>query len=51
LQNLPALASELVQRRVAAIAAGGVSVFAAKAASTTIPLVFLVARFNQFERI
>ena len=39
--RLPELATELVQRRLAVIAAGGVSAFAAKAASTTVPIVFL----------
>jgi putative ABC transport system substrate-binding protein len=43
INRLPALATELVQRRVAVIATGGVpSIFAAKAATTTIPIVFVV---------
>ena len=43
LDRLPALAAELVRRRVAVIVAFSISpVFAAKAATTTLPIVFTV---------
>ena len=41
--RLPALAAELVSRKVAAIVANAPAVFQAKVATTTIPIVFVVA--------
>jgi putative ABC transport system substrate-binding protein len=44
IDRLPTLATELVQRRVAVIVTAGIpSILAAKAVTTTIPIVFLVA--------
>ena len=41
--RLPAMAAELVRRRVAVIATAGPATFAARATTTTIPLVFIAA--------
>jgi putative tryptophan/tyrosine transport system substrate-binding protein len=47
IDRLPLLAAELVRRRVAVIVGNTPSAFAAKAATTTIPIVFLVVEDRQ----